>query len=571
MTARSLAVLALLCSSSLTLAQTGYTITGGMSNFDCTNRCDSPCDELEVEIEGIHPEDVIHCYRNSNYSAPTITLSSDGSCTIVDYRNPQHLTQIGSIEHFGVTLRSLAHANRVRVRWFRNGLPATVNGQLPIDPNNPNNGSVPSTQPLMPSIAGTITNGSHGQGGVQMTVTNNDPMQPIFIKRRAQITNSTVSLEDLMTNNPVVTNSFELDAFPILVGPGQSAQYFDDLIENEEELTQSAVFSAKYYQVVTTGGIGPFSPTVTLPGPELGNVMTTTVVAPNIPCESLRPFIDEMAPNTTVDAGERVDLRVRAHGDDVSVLTYQWLFEGEPLTNGGGISGVDTSHMRINSLSAAREGLYSVRVTNACATLTSPSCLVYITGTNEAPARFATCPTVINHPLSADTCSDGDAAFNVAASGTGPFTYQWQIVTPTGATTITQGNNVDPNTGIAFRANDVTTDTLMLSRIAAGDLSTLRIEARVINGCGSTTSAAASLTVSAPRTNNCPAVCDSLDFNNDNAIDPTDVDAYFSILGEGLCLPANSNCSDLDFNNDGNIDPTDVDAYFSILGDGPCL
>ena len=66
-------------------------------------------------------------------------------------------------------------------------------------------------------------------------------------------------------------------------------------------------------------------------------------------------------------------------------------------------------------------------------------------------------------------------------------------------------------------------------------------------------------------------VCDSLDYNGDGNIDPTDVDAYFSILGEGPCIPANSTCNDLDFNNDGNIDPADVDAYFSILGEGPCL
>ena len=67
------------------------------------------------------------------------------------------------------------------------------------------------------------------------------------------------------------------------------------------------------------------------------------------------------------------------------------------------------------------------------------------------------------------------------------------------------------------------------------------------------------------------SLCDSLDFNGDGNIDPTDVDAYFSVLGEGPCLPANTNCNDLDFNNDGNIDPADVDAYFSVLGEGPCL
>jgi hypothetical protein len=67
--------------------------------------------------------------------------------------------------------------------------------------------------------------------------------------------------------------------------------------------------------------------------------------------------------------------------------------------------------------------------------------------------------------------------------------------------------------------------------------------------------------------------CDDLDFNNDGNIDPTDVDAYFSVLGEGQCLglPVGQVCGDLDFNNDGNISPMDVDAYFSVLGEGPCI
>jgi subtilisin-like proprotein convertase family protein len=66
--------------------------------------------------------------------------------------------------------------------------------------------------------------------------------------------------------------------------------------------------------------------------------------------------------------------------------------------------------------------------------------------------------------------------------------------------------------------------------------------------------------------------CNDLDFNNDGQIEPGDVDAYFSILGEGPCLgDTGSGCDSLDFNNDGNIEPEDVDAYFSVLGEGPCI
>ena len=91
----------------------------------------------------------------------------------------------------------------------------------------------------------------------------------------------------------------------------------------------------------------------------------------------------------------------------------------------------------------------------------------------------------------------------------------------------------------------------------------------VSDACGSRLSGAAVLAVGRP---DCPRQCDSLDFNGDGMPGTVlDVDAYFSVLGDGPCLPVGENCGDLDFNNDGLIDPTDVDAYFSILGDGPCL
>jgi hypothetical protein len=91
----------------------------------------------------------------------------------------------------------------------------------------------------------------------------------------------------------------------------------------------------------------------------------------------------------------------------------------------------------------------------------------------------------------------------------------------------------------------------------------------VRDGCSSARSNESVVTVGGP---DCALGCDSLDFNGDGQIDWLDVDAYFSVLGEGPCLPAGTVCGDLDFNNDGLLGtPVDVDAYFSVLGEGPCL
>ena len=96
-----LAGIVMMCVAGAAYGQTGYSIVGGLSNFDVRNHCDEPCDEFEIEIEDMRPEDVIHTYRNPNYGNPTITTSPSGTGVLIDYRNPQHLSQVGLIEHFG--------------------------------------------------------------------------------------------------------------------------------------------------------------------------------------------------------------------------------------------------------------------------------------------------------------------------------------------------------------------------------------------------------------------------------------------------------------------------------------
>jgi hypothetical protein len=134
------AAAALSFSAGVSLGQSGYSITGGLSNFDCTNRCDTPCDEFEIEIEDIHPSEIYHTYHNGNYGTPMIV--DYGTFTRVSYHHPAHVTPIGTIEHFGISLRNFSIANSViRVRWLRNGHPVTVNGSVPVQ----GGGSAPNT------------------------------------------------------------------------------------------------------------------------------------------------------------------------------------------------------------------------------------------------------------------------------------------------------------------------------------------------------------------------------------------------------------------------------------------
>lgn len=360
-------------------AQTG--ITGGLSNFDVPNHCDEPCDEFEVEIEDCRPEDITHTYRNGNYGSPSVTRSAAGTSTIIDYHSPAHLTQVNSVEHYGIGLRQLGATNTIRVRWMRGGRSALVNGQVP----NPNGSGASShaSQPMLPLINADMGIGSTGGNGVSCTVTNTDPTQAMWIKRRGIVYLGTVTLEALMPNDPVVTTTVPIDSAPIFLGAGQSLTITSDLIEIEDN--QSAVFAAEYFQDIFTFG-GLFGTSSHTRGAALGNVMTATLTSPGTGCDQSRPVIQVQPIGVTVAAGHSAALTVSADGNDLT-LTYQWLREGSPLAGSSVFHGVTTDELSIDPVSAATEGFYSVRVTNDCGWIVSDSALVYLTGHNVAPAR----------------------------------------------------------------------------------------------------------------------------------------------------------------------------------------
>lgn len=365
----------------LARGQTGFSITGGLSNFDCTNHCDEPCDEFEIEIEGIEPRDVVHTYHNANYGSPTITAGPAGGSTIIDYRGPQHLTAVGAVEHFGISLAGLGAANPIHVRWMRSGRAATVNGQIPTP-----TGTAPATQPIMPSISADLGVGGDGAGGVACTVTNNDASQSIWVRRRAKVMRGRVTLEALMPSDPIVTTTVPLDASWVLLGPGESSTISNDLVEIEDD--QSVIFAAEYAQDLT--GSGLFGQGQHSVGPVLGNVMTATIASPETGCDQLRPVIVVQPADVTAAPGRTVTLQIDVEAGDIPA-TYQWLREGVPVANGHGYSGATRDELSIDELTAANEGLYACRVSNACGTVVSQSALVYLVGHNAPPPRAAPC------------------------------------------------------------------------------------------------------------------------------------------------------------------------------------
>jgi uncharacterized repeat protein (TIGR03803 family) len=105
-----------------------------------------------------------------------------------------------------------------------------------------------------------------------------------------------------------------------------------------------------------------------------------------------------------------------------ALLYCQWQFDnGSYLTNltdSGNISGSGTSTLTINNVSPTNVGAYSVVVSNAAGTVTSSTAYLTI-----VPWR----PVIVTQPTNQTVLPGAPATFNVAAVGSQPFSYRWQV------------------------------------------------------------------------------------------------------------------------------------------------
>ncbi len=97
-----------------------------------------------------------------------------------------------------------------------------------------------------------------------------------------------------------------------------------------------------------------------------------------------------------------------------SPLTYQWWKAGQPLTNGGNISGADTSVLTVSNVLGGDAGGYSMVVSNAGGSATS-----------SVANLFVVEPVITSQPVSIYTNVSQTVSFDVAAVGTLPA-YQWR-------------------------------------------------------------------------------------------------------------------------------------------------
>jgi beta-galactosidase len=174
-------------------------------------------------------------------------------------------------------------------------------------------------------------------------------------------------------------------------------------------------------------------------------------------------------------AGQTLQLSVAATGSPT--LKYQW------LKNGAAISGATSASYTTPVLTTANNGdKMSVVVTNPVNSITSAAATLTV--------NAAVAPGITQQPVSQAVLANGPATFSVGVSGSGPFSYQWQL----------NGSNLPG-------ANAATYDIFQVQSSNVGSYTVV-----VTNPAGSVTSAAATLTIAPPGTNlaiNQPATASS--------------------------------------------------------------
>ncbi len=159
------------------------------------------------------------------------------------------------------------------------------------------------------------------------------------------------------------------------------------------------------------------------------------------------------------------------------------------------------------------------------------------------------CITIQQQPANALTCPDGTAPFSVIASGSGPFSYQWQMeTTPDTWVSISEHGAPLACGGNASHAIALPANSSITSIRAHGCEGPFNIRVIISSDCGSTTSSIAILTM-------CPS-----DFNCDNSPDFFDYLDFVSAFSTSHYTA--------DFNRDDEIDFFDYLDFVQSFVDG---
>ena len=161
-----------------------------------------------------------------------------------------------------------------------------------------------------------------------------------------------------------------------------------------------AVANVLTLSAVTTNDAGNYSVVVTnIAGSAASSSAALTVLVP--------PSITAQPASTSAVAGSNVSFTVTASG--TAPLTYQW------QKNGVNLAGATAATLNITSVTTNEAASYSVVVGNAAGTATS----------SAAGLTVLLPPAIVTQPANQFGAIGSTITLAVAASGTGPLSYQW--------------------------------------------------------------------------------------------------------------------------------------------------
>ena len=260
--------------------------------------------------------------------------------------------------------------------------------------------------------------------------------------------------------------------FSITVNPGaNSAPVFTTSPTNQIRTAGStATFSAAasgtptpgfYWKSNNVAIAGANTATFQKVNVQLADAATYTVLATNSSgTVSNAAALTVVVPpgNQTNKVGSNITFTVSAASPQA--LSYRWQFKGVDIAGATGTS------FTTNNVLLGSAGTYSVIVSNTAVAATYSVTLVV----TAAP------PVIVTPPAGATITAGQPVTFSVAASGTGPFSYQW----------LKNNVNISGGTGSSFN----------IPRVRSTDAGNYTVS--VMNSAGNALSAAAALKVNAP-------------------------------------------------------------------------
>ena len=343
-----------------------------------------------------------------------------------------HTVAVGATVSFSTTAAGSAP---LVYSWFKDGQPLADSGNLSGSSSN------------VLSLVGVTTNDA---GNYSVTVSNS---LGIATSSNAALT---VLVPASITASPTGGTVVAGGSFTFTVAASGSAPLAFQWRKNNANI--SGANSATLSLVnLSANDAGSYSVTVSnAVGGAASSAATLTVIAP--------PLILAQPANATVSLGANAAFRVNVTG--TAPLTFLWSKDGQPLADGGNLSGSTSNVLTIASVATGDAGNYSVAVVNAAGS----------TNSGSAALTVIVPPSIVTPPAPVAAIAGTNVSFTVVADGTAPFTFQWQK----------NGVNI----------SGANTDTLSLANIgtsSAGNFSVV-----VANSAGAITSAVATLTVLLP-------------------------------------------------------------------------